>query len=341
MHDDLVVFPLPQIDRAWQATNLVALKQRLAPLRRRKDGTLCTEMSGLHFLVVTKEGTALRFWLMEQSKPSTGVIQSEIDLDNPLALVEPYTQAMLLALLWCPDPAMVYLAGFGGGRIPTVLHHFYPAATVVSTEIDPQIVPVAEQYFGVRQDERLQVIIQDGRTYLAEHDATYDLILLDAFLDNGYTPYRLATVEFFRLCRQRLRPGGVVVLNILPGDDHAAKKAAAMATVFAHVMEFTLDHENTILFGGDELTYHAPDVVLRAHALEVHLGLPFPFSEHVARLRPYTPPAATAPLEDDSPPTDHATKLPSFAAPFSRVEDHWPCPCGSGLRYGECHGSPV
>lgn len=331
----------PTADRAWQAANLAALHQRLDALRRRKDGTLCTEMSGLHFLVVTKEGTSLRFWLMEQSKPSTGVIQSEIDLDAPLALVEPYTQAMLLALLWCPNPTAVYLAGFGGGRIPTVLHHAYPAATIISTDIDPAVIHIAERYFGVRQDERLQVIIQDGRTYLAEHDTRFDLILLDAFLDNGYTPYRLATVEFFRLCRARLRPGGVVVLNILPGDDHAAAKAAALASVFPAVVEFTLEHENTILFGADELSVDTNALTARAAWLARQVGLAFPYAEHVQRLRPWTSHADVAPLTDAAPPLDHAAKLPSFAAPFSRVQEHLPCPCGSGLRYGDCHGSPA
>ena len=246
-------------------------------LRALDDGALHTQPSGIHFHVVTKSDDALRFWLIEQTNPSTGVIQSEIDLNRPLSLLELYTRGMTLALLWQPEPVAAYVAGFGGGRIPLVLHHHFPDLQIDCTEIDPAIVHLAEHYFGIPQDPRLHVAIADGRTWLEQSTAAYDLIFLDVFLDNGYSPYRMATVEFFELCRDRLRPGGVVALNVLPEDPFAADKAHTLASVFTDVWSYTEPEENIILLAGDALGNDALTLKQRARRLDALHHFDYPF----------------------------------------------------------------
>ena len=152
----------------WQQQHLAALNARLQPIRDLADGTVYTEPSGIHFHVVTKAEASVCFWLVEQTNPSTGVMQSEIDLDYPLTLVEPYTQAMTLGLLWQPQPQSVYLAGLGGGRLALVLYHALPDVTIHATEIDPDIVNVAHRFFGLPDDPRIDVNIEDGRVYLEQ-----------------------------------------------------------------------------------------------------------------------------------------------------------------------------
>jgi len=327
----------------WQAANLADLHARLAPLRGARNGTIYTEPSGHHFHVVTKENTRLRFWLVEQTNPSTGVIQSEIDVARPLALLEPYTQAMTLALLWQPRPAAVYMAGLGGGRSPLALHHHFPGCVIDCTEIDPAVVGVARRFFGVEQDARLRVAIEDGRVRLERHATRYDLILLDVFLDNGYSPYRMATREFFTLCRARLQPGGVLVTNLLAGDPWAARKAQTLAAVFPYVWSYTLSDENWVLFGRVRRGESPLPSMAVARDLAAQHVFDYPFVAQAARLLPglgdLETPVAQPPLTDDAPPPGYFDDLPALAGALGRVAPDLPCPCGSGRRFDACHGA--
>ncbi len=331
----------------WLKQNLEAIHERLQPVRQLKDGTIYVEPSGIHFNVLIKEGSALRFMLVEQTDPNTGVIQSEIDLDQPLLLMEPYTQAMLLSLLWRPQPSRVYMAGLGGGRLPLLLHHYVPSAHIDCTDIDPAIVTIAIGFFGIMPDERLQLAIEDGRMWLEGHETLYDLILLDVFLDKGYSPYRMTTMEFFELCRQRLAPGGVVSINVLSGDPFIAAKVKTLGSVFAHLYYFTDPEteygENIILFASDE-PLDSETLRSRAAKLDAIHAFPFPFREYGARITVGVGDLVTGIesaqlLTDDDPPAGYFETLPSFDAPYSRVDPELPCPCGSGLRFAACHGA--
>ena len=90
-------------------------------------------------------------------------------------------------------------------------------------ELDPAVTAVGRRWFGLDDNPRLTVHTADARPYLAPTDARYDLILIDAYRQ-PYVPFYLATREFFRLCRQRLAPGGIVALNVstVPGDHRLA-----------------------------------------------------------------------------------------------------------------------
>ena len=104
---------------------------------------------------------------------------------------------------------------------------YYPEARIDGVELDPAVSAVGRRYFGLDDNPRLTVHTADARPFLRRHDARYDLIFVDAYRQ-PYVPFYLATREFFRLCRERLAPGGVVALNVstVPGDDRLAKAVA-------------------------------------------------------------------------------------------------------------------
>jgi len=52
----------------------------------------------------------------------------------------------------------------------------------------------------------------DARPYLRRTDERYDFIFLDTYRQ-PYIPFYLATKEFFELARDRLAPGGAVIIN--------------------------------------------------------------------------------------------------------------------------------
>jgi spermidine synthase len=336
--------PTPE-STGWLQQNLEAIQARLDPVRKLKDGTIFVEPSGIHFHVIIKEGSSLRFMLVEQTDPSTGVVQSEIDLEQPLLLMEPYTQGMLLSLLWRPQPSRIYMAGLGGGRLPLLLHHYLPNTHIDCTDIDPAIVTIAKAFFVILPDERLTIAIEDGRKWLEANATLYEIILLDVFLDKGYSPYRMTTVEFFQLCRSRLAPGGVVSINLLPGDPFIGAKARTLGEVFPYLYTFPDPGENIILFASME-RLDADLLQSRAAKLDAIHAFPFLFRENGLRVTIGLGDLAAEaekvqPLTDADPPATYFDILPSFNSPFSQVAPDLPCPCGSGLRFAKCHGLGV
>ena len=61
-------------------------------------------------------------------------------------------------------------------------------------------------------NENLTVHNEDARPWLRRSGGGYDAIFVDAYRQ-PYIPFYLATEEFFSLVRDRLAPGGVVVVN--------------------------------------------------------------------------------------------------------------------------------
>jgi spermidine synthase len=141
--------------------------------------------------------------------------QTCIDLKAPNRLVFEYTRMVLGALYLKPDPHTILIIGLGGGTLPRTLEQLLPQADIDVVEIDPSVVGVAEQYFGFRPDERVHLIVQDGRAYVRQSlrgPRRYDLIILDAY-EHQYIPEHMLTREFLIEVRSLLQPGGIVAAN--------------------------------------------------------------------------------------------------------------------------------
>ncbi len=83
-------------------------------------------------------------------------------------------------------------------------------------EIDPNVVAVAREQFTYLKDARgtVDVVLGDARRKLAiEPDATFGLIVLDAFTSDAI-PVHLLTREAFALYARKLKPGGVIAVHL-------------------------------------------------------------------------------------------------------------------------------
>jgi predicted membrane-bound spermidine synthase len=81
-------------------------------------------------------------------------------------------------------------------------------------------------------DPRLDLVLADGRNALERGDETYDLIEMDALPPSSPSSGSLYSVEFFEMCRRRLRAGGLMctwapTVRVLP----------SFAAAFPHVLE--------------------------------------------------------------------------------------------------------
>ncbi len=90
---------------------------------------------------------------------------------------------------------------------------------------------------------------EDARPFLRRADPGYDAIFVDAYRQ-PYIPFYLATVEFFDLAREKLGPGGVLVLNVghPEGSDRLEKVlAATLRRAIPNVARDPITDTNTLL----------------------------------------------------------------------------------------------
>lgn len=158
-------------------------------------------------LVVARNGDLQVLYL-------NGLPHSGMSLRNPDDLVFTYTKFFEVALALNSGADDVLFIGGGGFSGPKYFLSKYPNITVEVVEIDPVVVEVAKKYFQVPDDKRLIIHIDDGRVFLQRVGKKFDAIIIDAYAKT-YIPYHLLTLEFFRLVRDRLESGGVVVSNII------------------------------------------------------------------------------------------------------------------------------
>ncbi len=198
----------------------------------------------------------------------------------------------------------VAILGNAGGTTARAFGVYYPGAAIDGVEIDGAVSDIARRYFGLGDNPRLTVHTADARPFLQSTDKRYDLILVDAYRQ-PYVPFYLTTREFFELVRRRLRPGGLVALNVttVPGDDRLATGVAGtLASVFPQVVTWQALRYNQFVVG---LGREEPLATLRERLLTAPADLLPDTRLFAAGLRPAAP--ASRPWTDDRAPVEWIT----------------------------------
>jgi spermidine synthase len=146
----------------------------------------------------------------------------------------------------------VAILGNAAGTTARALGHYFPATLIDGVEIDGEITEAGRELFDLRAP-RLRTHTADARPWLRRADDRYDAILIDAYRQ-PYIPFYLATKEFFQLVRDRLAPGGLVIINVghpEHSDDLEEVLAATMRSVFGseRVWRDPSEDTNTMLVG--------------------------------------------------------------------------------------------
>ena len=112
-----------------------------------------------------------------------------------------------------PSPRRVGVVGLGAGTLaaygrPGDLFRFY--------EINPAVAEAAQRQFRFLAESaaKTEVTVADGRLALErEPDASFDVLVLDAFSDDTI-PAHLLTREAFEIYFRRLRPSGILLVHV-------------------------------------------------------------------------------------------------------------------------------
>ncbi|WP_342642502.1 polyamine aminopropyltransferase [Rhodoligotrophos ferricapiens] len=109
----------------------------------------------------------------------------------------------------------VLVIGGGDGGIAGEVFKHEGVRRLTMVEIDQGVVDFSKTHLpevsrGAFDDPRFELVIRDGRDFVAETDQRYDLIVVDSTDPIGPGEV-LFTEGFYRDCRRILKPGGVVV----------------------------------------------------------------------------------------------------------------------------------
>jgi spermidine synthase len=149
-------------------------------------------------------------------------------------------------------PRRVAILGNAAGTTSRAYEEFFPGTRVDGVEIDAELSEIGREYFEM-DNPRLHLYHEDARPFLRRIDADYDQISVDAYRQ-PYIPFYLTTVEFFETARDRLRPGGALVVNAghPEGQDDLEKVlTATIREVFPHVLRDPIEDTNTLIVASE------------------------------------------------------------------------------------------
>jgi spermidine synthase len=146
------------------------------------------------------------------------MIQGAMRIARPWSLELDYTRAMMMPLLFNPEPRWPRRSlqiGLGAASITKFLHRHKTHSKLTVVEIAPEVVTAAWQFFHLPDDpKRLTVEIDDGHAYTSTVTRRFNLIIVDGFDAKGRAGM-LDSVLFYRNCRARLSDDGVIAINLL------------------------------------------------------------------------------------------------------------------------------
>ncbi|MBI9048543.1 MAG: fused MFS/spermidine synthase [Anaerolineaceae bacterium] len=167
----------------------------------------------------------------------------------------PWQQVLVAPFFNTPPYTMdqvkrIAIIGLAGGTTARQATAVYGDIPIDGYEIDPKIVEVGKEYFGMDMPN-LNVIVQDGRWGLSKSPYQYQIISIDAYRP-PYIPAHMTSQEFFEVVFDHLAEDGVMVINVgrAPNDRRLIDAlSTTILTVFPtiHVMDVP-NSFNSIIF---------------------------------------------------------------------------------------------
>jgi spermidine synthase len=270
----LILVPLVGTRRTFLAFALALALVALAGLRRRAALAVPAALTGLLLLPVgtVKAGGPGRVIYEAETPYQYARVIEEPDGERRLELNE----GQAVHSVWRPGswltgdywdgflvlpqaarrqaPRRIAILGNAAGTTARAYGHFLPRTAIDAVEIDGRLTEIGRRFFDLRAP-RLRTYAQDARPWLERQSGgRFDAIFVDAYRQ-PYIPFYLTTREFFSLARERLAPGGSVVVNVGHPEGSARLERVLAATMraagFATVLRDPIEPTNTLLVATD------------------------------------------------------------------------------------------
>lgn len=125
-----------------------------------------------------------------------------------------YTKYFALYRVLKPETKLVLAIGAGAYTIPKAFVAELPEVQVDTADIEPLLLPIAQNYFGLTDTSRIHTHLVDGRRMLMNAKSPYDFIYSDVYHTIYSIPPHLTTLEFYTQAHAALAADGVFMANI-------------------------------------------------------------------------------------------------------------------------------
>lgn len=122
------------------------------------------------------------------------------------------------------QPESVLILGGGAFTLPQYLSEQLPDTSIDVVEIDPELEAISRDYFGYRNPSNVTETFTDARAYLNRTNERYDVVVVDVYGDSSI-PFTFMTDEYGAAVRNALKPGGVVIANVIGGLEGKCREA--------------------------------------------------------------------------------------------------------------------
>ena len=172
---------------------------------------------------------------------------SYVDLADPSHLEFDYMRWMRIVLHAARARRVLHIGG-GACALARALAAENPGGRQDVCEIDPDVLALAREHFGLRRVPGLRVRVAEGRSFVASQPpASWDAIAIDAFVA-ATLPRRLVTVQALA---DVARVAPLALVNVL--DDRSTREVravgAALAKAYPHVWSLGARAGNSIVVG--------------------------------------------------------------------------------------------
>jgi predicted O-methyltransferase YrrM len=157
-------------------------------------------------------------------------------------------------------PGLAYLfLGGGAYTLPRRIAERDPQARITVVELDPEVTRAAYRYFGLRPEHGVHSIHGDARLVAAELPAgAFDRVFVDVYDGTETVPYPLVTLEAMHALGRLLKPGGVVLVNVIGVADgegdrrfwstvRTAREAFGAVRLYVHLARDFPDRQNFLI----------------------------------------------------------------------------------------------
>lgn len=170
-----------------------------------------------------------------------------MSLDQPDKPILPYNIAMLVGLLFRPNPIRLLNLGAGGNTFERFFHAHLPALSVTSVDADSEVIKLANHYFPAPTGHLVHC--QTAEEFLLNSNSRYDIVLCDIFNQQGH-PECIGRADFYDKLQHSITTEGVLVLNLLPDTEQQVVEILLEIRIhFPWVQLLNLpDFKNILLF---------------------------------------------------------------------------------------------
>jgi spermidine synthase len=247
---------------------------------------------------VGREDLSNRAWRNEMTQPyifetqferrmhfTNDATQSAMLLADPDALISQYTRKMMAFLLFTPNPKHIVALGLGGGSLAKFCYRHLPRTRITVVEINEDVIAMRDEFCIPKDDDRFEVIHDDGARYIERLDEPMDVLLIDAFDAEGIA-LSLADSGFYSRAARQLTDDGVLVMNLWgPCDRYVDNLVQARAAFGDSLLLVPVSGDaNVLLFAFKQAPPQSISAELEAAAKRLQMRLLLDFPRYLRRI---------------------------------------------------------